>query len=142
MASLPETMSSSTSRPVVLRMRSDLSTRQHRYHGKSYWVVKEPIGLNYFRFHDEEYAILNMLNGRNSMDDIKDQFEREFRPQKITYPDLQQFVCTKADWSYRTPLDKADSCLNAEESDVARRCSESSRTFLRCVFAESTRNGY
>ncbi|MGE0755472.1 MAG: biotin/lipoyl-binding protein [Pirellulaceae bacterium] len=92
MATLAESLVSSTSRKLTLRMRPDLSARRHRYHGKTFWVVKEPIGLNYFRFHEEEYAILCMLDGQSSLDDIKEQFEEEFAPQKITFQDLQQFV--------------------------------------------------
>lgn len=92
MATLADSIVSSSSRPLSLRMRPDLSARQHRYRGRSYWVVKEPIGLNYFRFHEEEYAILNMLDGHSSLEAIKERFEREFTPQKITYQDLQQFI--------------------------------------------------
>lgn len=92
MATLADSLVSSASRSLTLRMRPDLSARQHRYHGRSYWVVKEPIGLNYFRFHEEEYAILCMLDGNTSLEAIKEQFEQEFTPQKITYQDLQQFV--------------------------------------------------
>lgn len=92
MATLAESLVSTTSRKLTLRMRPDLSARMHRYHGKTYWVVKEPVGLSYFRFHEEEYAILCMLDGHSSLDDIKERFEDEFTPQKITFPDLQQFV--------------------------------------------------
>ena len=84
MATLAESLVSSTSRPLLLRMRPDLSARRHRYHGRTFWVVKEPVGLNYFRFHEEEYAILGMLDGRASLEEIKDEFERTFPPQKIT----------------------------------------------------------
>jgi putative peptide zinc metalloprotease protein len=73
-------------------MRPDLMVRKHRYHGEGYWVVKEPVGLNYFRFHEEEFAILEMLDGESSLDSIKERFEADFAPQKITYQDLQQFI--------------------------------------------------
>ncbi len=92
MATLADSLVSSASRPLTLRMRPDLTARRQRYHGQSYWVVKEPIGLNYFRFHEEEYAILCMMDGRISLEAIKERFEQEFMPQKITYQDLQQFV--------------------------------------------------
>lgn len=75
-------------------MRPDLSARQHTYQGRGYWVVKEPIGLNYFRFQEEEYAILHMLDGKTSLQDIKDRFEKQFAPQKISFSDLQQFIGT------------------------------------------------
>ena len=92
MTTLAESLISSTSRPLTLRMRPDLSARRHKYHGRTFWVVKEPVGLNYYRFHDEEYAILCMLDGRTSLESIKEQFEQQFAPQKITYHDLLQFV--------------------------------------------------
>jgi putative peptide zinc metalloprotease protein len=92
MSTLADSLVSSTSRPIALRMRPDLSARRHQYHGQSYWVVKEPIGLNYYRFHEEEYAILCMLDGYSSMESIKERFESEFVPQKINYSDLQQFI--------------------------------------------------
>ena len=92
MATLAESLISATSRPLTLRMRPDLSARRHRYHGRTFWVVKEPVGLNYFRFHEEEYAILCMLDGCSSLDEIKVQFEHDFAPQKITFQDLLQFV--------------------------------------------------
>ena len=62
------------------------------YQGTGYWVVKEPVGLQYFRFHDEEFFILNMLDGHVSLQQIKDGFEQRFAPQKITFGDLQQFI--------------------------------------------------
>ena len=92
MATLADSLISSSTRAVRLRMRPDLTARQQRYHGRVYWVVKEPIGLNYFRFHEEEYAILQMLDGQTSMEEIKLRFEQEFTPQKITLQDLQQYI--------------------------------------------------
>ena len=92
MATLADSLVSSASRSLTLRMRPDLTAHRQRYHGQSYWVVKEPIGLNYYRFHEEEYAILCMLDGSTSLESIKERFEQEYTPQKITYQDLQQFV--------------------------------------------------
>lgn len=73
-------------------MRPDLRARQHRYQGRIYWVVKDPIGLQYFRFEEEEFAILQMLDGQSSLDDIAERFEREFPPQTIRTEELQQFI--------------------------------------------------
>jgi putative peptide zinc metalloprotease protein len=92
MATLADSLVSSSARKLNVRKRADLSARRQRYLGKSYWVVKEPVGLNYFRFQDEEYAILNMIDGQSSLNDIKERFEAEFPPQKITLEELQQFL--------------------------------------------------
>jgi putative peptide zinc metalloprotease protein len=73
-------------------MRPDLTARRHFYQGHPYIVVKEPVGLKYFRFQEEEYAILAMLDGQTSLDDVKAEFEDRFAPEKITLQDLQNFI--------------------------------------------------
>ncbi len=92
MATLNDSLVSSSSRRLPIRMRPDLSARRQRYQGRVYWVVKEPVGLNYFRFEEEEYAILNMLDGESSLDEIVERFEAEFPPQTIRVEELQQFI--------------------------------------------------
>ncbi len=92
MATLTDSLVSSSARRLAIRKRPDLTARKQQYLGRSYWVVKEPVGLNYFRFQEEEYAILNMLDGDTSLDEIKERFEAQFPPQKITLEELQQFL--------------------------------------------------
>ncbi|XZE53662.1 hemolysin D [Planctomycetaceae bacterium SH139] len=92
MTSLAESLISSSSRSLSVRKRPDLRSSRHQYQGTGYWVVKEPVGLQYFRFHEEEYFILQMLDGHVSLDQIKEGFEAKFAPQKITFGDLQQFI--------------------------------------------------
>jgi len=92
MATLSESLVSSSARRLAVRKRPDLSARKQNYLGRVYWVVKEPVGLNYFRFQEEEYAILQHIDGQTSLDALKEWFEAEFPPQKITLEELQQFV--------------------------------------------------
>lgn len=92
MTTMADSLVNSAMRPLRLRRRPDLESRRHRYDGRAYWVVKEPVGLNYFRFHEEEFAILNMLDGQNSLQQIRESFQAEFAPQRISLQDLQQFV--------------------------------------------------
>lgn len=92
MTTMADSLVNSAMRPLKLRKRPDLEARRHRYHGRTYWVVKEPVGLNYFRFHEEEFAILNMLDGNTSLQEIRDRFQADFAPQRITVQDLQQFI--------------------------------------------------
>jgi putative peptide zinc metalloprotease protein len=73
-------------------MRPDLTARQQRYLGQLYWVIKEPVGLLYYRFQEEEYAILQMLDGQTSLDEVKVEFERRFPPEKVTVEELGHFV--------------------------------------------------
>jgi len=92
MVTLHDSLVSSSARKLPIRKRADLSARRQQYLGKTYWVVKEPVGLHYFRFQEEEFAILEMLDGQTSLDEIKERFEEQFPPQKITLEELQQFL--------------------------------------------------
>ena len=94
MVSLADSLVASSSRPLSLRMRADLTARRQTYQGRTYWVVKEPVGLRYFRFQEEEFAVLNMMKEGVSLNDIKDKFEKDFAPHKITFQDLQHFIGT------------------------------------------------
>jgi putative peptide zinc metalloprotease protein len=92
MATLAQSLVSSSSRKLPIRKRPDLRARRHRYQGRLYWVVKDPVGLQYYRFEEEEYAILQMLDGQSSLDEIAQRFERDFPPQTIRTEELQQFI--------------------------------------------------
>src|SRR5436190_5603641 len=92
MATLADSLVSSSSRKLPIRKRPDLKARKQRYQGRVYWVVKDPVGLQYYRFEEEEYAILQMLDGHSSLDEIAQRFERDFPPQTIRTEELQQFI--------------------------------------------------
>jgi putative peptide zinc metalloprotease protein len=92
MPTLADSIVSSSSRKLSIRARPDLKARKQRYQGRTYWVVKDPVGLQYFRFEEEEFAILQMLDGQSSLDDISERFEAEFPPQTIRVEELQNFI--------------------------------------------------
>ena len=94
MVTLADSLVSSSARMLPMRMRPDLKALQQRYQGQLYWVLKEPVGMHYFRFQEEEYAILQMLDGQTSLDEIKIEFEQRFPPQTITVEELGHFVGT------------------------------------------------
>ncbi|MGI9457299.1 MAG: hemolysin D, partial [Aeoliella sp.] len=89
---LADSLVSSSSRALPIRVRPDLQARRVRYQGRNYWVVKDPVGLQYFRFEEEEFAIMQMLDGESSLEEIAEQFEMEFPPQTIRTEELQQFI--------------------------------------------------
>ena len=87
---MAEAFRSSTSRPVGLRYRGDLVTNRQVYQGQAWYVVKDPIGLSYYRFRPEEYALLEMLDGEASLEDLKDSFEERFPPRRITVDEVSR----------------------------------------------------
>jgi putative peptide zinc metalloprotease protein len=98
-----------------------LETARHRYQGRWYWVVKEPVGLNYFRFEEEEYFLLRALDGGTSLDDLKARFEAAFPPQKIALDVLQRFLGSL----HRSGLVVADAAGQGEQ--LKRRRDERKR---------------
>ncbi|MFM8577553.1 MAG: HlyD family efflux transporter periplasmic adaptor subunit [Planctomycetaceae bacterium] len=94
MSTAADAFRSSTTRPVGLRRRGDLVTTRQVYQGQVWWVVKDPISLAYFRFRPEEYALLGMLDGKSSLEQLKERFEEEFPPRRIGLDELARFVAT------------------------------------------------
>ncbi len=92
MVSLSDSLVSSADRVMTVYARTDLEGKRQVYLGRSCWIVKDPVGLKYFRFQDEEYFILQQIDGTKSLENIKDAFEAEFPPQKITLEELQSFI--------------------------------------------------
>jgi putative peptide zinc metalloprotease protein len=129
MVSLHDSLLSSSARKLRIRMRPDLSARRHHYLGRNYWIVKDPIGLNYYRFQQEEYAILQMLDGDTSMDEIKERFEAEYPPQKITLDELQQFL----GMLHRSGLVIA--AVGGQGQQLLKRCRERRRKELLAALA-------
>ena len=94
MSTAADAFRSSTTRPVGLRRRGDLVATRQSYQGQTWWVVKDPISLAYFRFRPEEYALLDMLDGQVSLETLKTRFEERFPPRRITLDELARFVAT------------------------------------------------
>ncbi len=81
-------------RPLNLRKRPDLSISPLSGEDRTDWVVKDPLALNYVLLRDEEYTVLNLLDGQTSLHQIRQQFERKFFPLELTSIRLQEFLAT------------------------------------------------
>ena len=64
---------------VRLRIRPDLSITPQRYEGRSYWVVKDPVSLRYYRFKEQEHYLLGLMDGKHTLDQAQKAFEGRFR---------------------------------------------------------------
>src|SRR6516162_4654452 len=76
---------------VRLRVRPDLDINPQRYEGRTYYVVKDPVSLRYYRFKEQEYFLINYMDGTHTLDDAQKEFEKRFRPDRLTLEDLEQF---------------------------------------------------
>lgn len=76
---------------VRLRLRSDLAVTPQKYEGRTYYVVKDPVSLRYYRFKEQEHYLFRMMDGQHTLDDAQKDFEKRFRPERLTLEDLEQF---------------------------------------------------
>ncbi|MBI3408450.1 MAG: efflux RND transporter periplasmic adaptor subunit [Planctomycetes bacterium] len=76
---------------VRLRRRVDLGITPQRYEGRTYFVIKDPVSLRYYRFKEQEHFLLHMMDGKHTLDDTQKQFEQRFRPERLTLEDLEHF---------------------------------------------------
>jgi putative peptide zinc metalloprotease protein len=127
MNAAPGNLVSSSSRPLQLRMRQDLVVDRQRYQGREYHIVKDPLNLKYYRFEAEEFAILQMLDGKFSADQIKRKFERTFRPQRISLHEIQSFIGQL----YQSSLLISDAAGQGEQ--LLKRCQENRRKQRRAA---------
>ncbi len=77
---------------VRLKIRADLGITEQRYEGKRSYVVKDPVSLRYYRFSDQEYFVVKLFDGHHTMEEIQKEFEKEYRPQRLTHEDLEAFA--------------------------------------------------
>jgi putative peptide zinc metalloprotease protein len=76
---------------VKLRLRRDLIIESQRYEGKTFFVVKDPVSLRYYRLKDNEHFLLQYLDGERTLEDAQKAYEKHFRPDRLKLEDLEAF---------------------------------------------------
>jgi len=82
----------SSQRPVPLRTRPDLVVEEILYRDVPFPVVKDPVGLKYYRLQPEQYGVLQLLDGRRSLQDIRDDLQEKFPTVHVTPQDVQVLI--------------------------------------------------
>ncbi|MBL8799723.1 MAG: hypothetical protein JNM56_37925 [Planctomycetia bacterium] len=77
---------------VRLRLRPDLDVAAHKYEGRTYYIVKDPVSLRYYRFKEQEHFLLRLMDGTHTLDDAQKKFEQHYRPDRLTLEDLEGFA--------------------------------------------------
>ena len=78
--------------PLTLVMRADLTARPLLRSGRRYWVLKDPISLRYHQLRDEEYTVLQSLDGTATLASIRSHFEAKFAPVQLSLRHLQALL--------------------------------------------------
>jgi len=77
---------------VRIRIRRDLAIAPQKYEGRTYYVVKDPVSLRYYRFKEQERFLIDMMDGTATLDDAQKEYEKRFRPERLTLEDLEGFA--------------------------------------------------
>src|SRR5947208_4795686 len=77
---------------VKVRMRGDLAIGPQKYEGRTYYVVKDPVSLRYYRFKEHEHFVIKLMDGGTSLDDAQKEFEKQYRPERMKLEDLEAFA--------------------------------------------------
>lgn len=75
-----------------LRLRPDLHWSRVDDDLSDRWRVKDPVSLSYHEFGADERFLLEQLNGRQSLDQVRRCYNQQFRPRTITPDKLLQFA--------------------------------------------------
>jgi putative peptide zinc metalloprotease protein len=77
---------------VKLLLRRDLLIESQKYEGRTFYVVKDPVSLRYYRLKDNEYYLLQFLDGRRTLEDAQKAYEKHYRPDRLKLEDLEAFA--------------------------------------------------
>ena len=77
--------------PGSLRARPDLIVAEQSSGTERRWAIKDPVGLEYFHFGPEEWYLFRLLDGNTPLEEIKQRFEKELYPRRISTAELESF---------------------------------------------------
>jgi putative peptide zinc metalloprotease protein len=77
---------------LKIRLRADLAIEAQKYEGRTYYVVKDPVSLRYYRLKDNEHFLLQFLDGKRTLEDAQKQYEKRYRPDRLKLEDLEGFA--------------------------------------------------
>ncbi len=70
---------------VLPPLRQDLIVGRQIYEGRSFYVIKDPISLQYFRMTAEDYYLASLFDGRRTFGRIRDLFSEQFPHVRLEY---------------------------------------------------------
>jgi len=85
-------MTTATRRPIPLAARDDLVHERIEFLGVSYQVIKDPVGLKYFRLQPEQHQVLSLLDGERSLEQLRDAVHEVMPTVRLQLSDIQHLI--------------------------------------------------
>lgn len=73
-------------------VRADLIVSPQLYHGQSVYVLKDPVGLTYFRLRPAEYYVLRQMDGHKTATEIEQLAAQRFPEAGLTADEIRSFT--------------------------------------------------
>src|SRR4029453_17541459 len=70
---------------VMPALRGDLLVTRQLFEGRSYYVVKDPISLQYFRMTAEDYYLATLFDGKRTFGKIRDLYAQRYPDVLLDY---------------------------------------------------------
>ncbi len=70
---------------ILPALRSDLLVSQQMFEGRSYYVVKDPISLQYFRMTSEDYFLATLFDGKRTFGAIRELYVERYPHVRLDY---------------------------------------------------------
>jgi putative peptide zinc metalloprotease protein len=77
---------------VRIRLRQDVIVDAHKYEGKTFYILKDPVSLRYYRLKENEHFLLQYLDGQRTLEDAQKAYEVRYRPERLKLEDLEAFA--------------------------------------------------
>src|SRR5713226_6705989 len=74
---------------VLPPMRRDLLINRQMFEGRTYYIVKDPISLQYFRMSAEDYFLATLFDGKRTFGQIRKAFVGRFPHVRLDYSDVE-----------------------------------------------------
>ncbi|MFO0925506.1 MAG: HlyD family efflux transporter periplasmic adaptor subunit [Gemmataceae bacterium] len=77
---------------VRLRLRRNLLVVPRTEGGRTTYVVKDPVGLRYYRLDERQQFVLTLFDGNRTLEDVQRLYEAARRPDRVTLEELETFA--------------------------------------------------
>lgn len=83
--SAPADAAVSQDKTVVPPLRTDLIVTRQIYESRTYYVIKDPISLQYFRLTAEDYFLAALFDGKRTLEQVRESYIARFPHLRLEY---------------------------------------------------------
>ena len=103
------------------RLRPDTDIIPQKFRDKTYFVLQDPVTLQYYRVGETEREILAGLDGNTSLEEIHERLKKKYGPRAPAFREVAHFALSLRQANLTTPEGVEDTRWAVERSTKKRR---------------------